>query len=107
MIHGASVTPNRDTDETRCTRCGFTTPGQLAWKGGECPSCTAAPPKKHNVVTRRNGERFTCRPWNGDFDELDRPTKGGELFRPGHRVCGRSDCVSPSHIVVEPELVAA
>lgn len=40
-----------------------------------------------------------CTPHHGEFDEHDRPLdKKGDLFRPGTRLCGYSDCVDLDHI---------
>lgn len=47
-----------------------------------------------------------CRPWSGDVD-LDSlaPIKAdGSLHMPGVRLCGRTDCVAPKHVIQAMEL---
>jgi len=40
-----------------------------------------------------------CYPHFGEVDALFRPlTDSGELYRPGERLCGHSDCVNLKHI---------
>ena len=42
-----------------------------------------------------------CHPWHGrfDVDQVTPITEDGEVFRPGRRLCGHSDCVNSRHIV--------
>ena len=91
-IHGSLVTAERGT--TTCARCGYG--GPLV--DGLCASCTATPAKEYVAYTR-DGKKLWCRPWQGEFDDQDRPVKDGELYLPGDRLCGHSDCVSKAHIV--------
>ena len=81
-----------------CDRCGFTwfvgeqqrvKPGQL------CAGCRAVPAR-----SVRYGLPKPCRPWHGAFNDFDEPVLGDSLFLPGVRLCGHSDCVEISHIVV-------
>lgn len=40
-----------------------------------------------------------CKSHTGHYDDLDNPlTDDGQLFMPGKRSCGHSDCVQPAHI---------
>jgi len=39
-----------------------------------------------------------CVPWHGDFNEFDEPMVGDNLFMPGKRICGHSDCVNGEHL---------
>lgn len=40
-----------------------------------------------------------CMPYQGEIDDDNRPiTDSGELYRPGVRLCGYSDCINLDHI---------
>jgi hypothetical protein len=64
-----------------------------------CKSCKAKPVAyvsfRHPVLGL-----ICCVPHRGELDDSWTPLNAkGEPFRPGFRVCGNRDCVSPSHIV--------
>lgn len=47
-----------------------------------------------------------CFPYKGQVDDLWRPLKpDGELFKPGVRMCGHSDCVNSHHVVQDVSAV--
>ena len=80
-----------------CARCG----GKWAvnrTKAGRtdllCRSCRATKLK----VIDNGGLR--CVPWHGDYSPTDlvSPMLNGNLYLPGHRVCGKRDCVNLLHI---------
>jgi hypothetical protein len=60
-----------------------------------CRSCTAKPA----VRVARNG--LLCFPHQGeiDLDTLAPLDKNGNLYLPGHRICGSKDCCTKAHIV--------
>lgn len=59
-----------------------------------CESCQAKPAT--TVITAYG----RCRPHKGPFDKDDNPLDDftGELYRPGKRLCGMSDCIELKHI---------
>ena len=82
-----------------CRRCGYPDDGGHISKRVErgqdqlCASCAAQPAK---TVKSDYG---ICRPWDGEFDQDDNPVDNqGNLYRPGVRLCGNSDCVAKKHI---------
>lgn len=86
-----------DEPKATCARCG------IKWavnrpKAGRtdllCRSCRATRQK----IIDTSGLR--CQPWQGDFGaDLVTPMLNGNLFLPGHRVCGKKDCCNPTHVV--------
>jgi hypothetical protein len=86
-----------DEPKAICARCG------VKWavnrpKAGRtdllCRSCRATKQK----VIDTGGLR--CVPWQGDYskEDLVSPMLNGNLYLPGHRVCGKRDCINPAHI---------
>lgn len=58
-----------------------------------CQECQAG--KKTKIVTKYG----ICEPYQGELDDANRPvTMRGELYRPGVRLCGYSDCINLDHI---------
>jgi hypothetical protein len=89
-----------------CKRCGYADDSGFIARRRErkqaqlCQSCVARPSRE--VKT----EYGICRPHRGNFDGRDRPMdRWHRLFRPGHRLCGNADCVEPTHIVSDPDLL--
>lgn len=86
-----------------CERCGCKAvvavePGekQTRRRSPYCDSCAAKPA---TTVMTAYGR---CRPHKGPFDYDDNPVDSftGELYRPGVRLCGYSDCIEVKHIEV-------
>lgn len=84
-----------------CERCGAkqdttVVPGEKATRRRSpfCESCQAKPAT--TVITAYG----RCRPHKGPFDADDNPIDDftGELYRPGKRLCGMSDCIELKHI---------
>lgn len=84
-----------------CERCGVkedttVVPGEKATRrrSSLCESCQAKPA---TTVMTAYGR---CRPHKGPFDTDDNPLDDftGELYRPGKRLCGNSDCIELKHI---------
>lgn len=79
-----------------CARCGFkwvVPKAKLGESGLLCRSCRAS---RKTVI--ESGE-FRCVPHQGDFaDDLVTPVLNGNLYLPGRRICGNTDCVNVSHI---------
>ena len=83
-----------------CLRCGChmkdDTANQRLQRGRDLWGCLQCKAGKQLKVKTAYG---VCTPHQGEFDEDDRPlNKKGDLFRPGTRLCGYSDCVDPEHI---------
>lgn len=83
-----------------CERCGChmkdDTANQRLQRGRDLWGCQQCQAGQQFKVKTAYG---VCTPHQGEFDELDRPlTKNGDLFRPGTRLCGYSDCVDLDHI---------
>jgi hypothetical protein len=83
-----------------CERCGChmkdDTANQRLQRGRGLWGCQQCQAGQQFKVKTAYG---VCTPHQGEFDELDRPlTKNGDLFRPGRRLCGYSDCVDLDHI---------
>ena len=80
-----------------CRRCGFkwaVSPDKRDRRDLLCRSCTRKPAK---VITYG---KLRCEPYQGDLnDELQPIDENGEVFLPGVRICGHSDCVNVKHIV--------
>jgi hypothetical protein len=59
-----------------------------------CRSCRATKQK----IIDTGGLR--CQPWQGDYskEDLVSPMLNGNLYLPGHRVCGKRDCININHI---------
>lgn len=64
-----------------------------------CVSCRARPARSIRYGSDR------CIPWQGSFTICDEPLLHGELFLPGLRLCGHSDCVNPVHIKTVVEYI--
>jgi hypothetical protein len=84
-----------------CERCGLleqltSEPGekQTRRRSNLCASCNAKPA---TTIPTAYGK---CRPHKGPFDVDDNPLDSftGELYRPGKRLCGYSDCVEVKHV---------
>lgn len=92
-------------NETECTQCGkqFAYPASYLRRDSfdptKCSDCKAKP-----VLKVKYGNDY-CEPWHGHYDLEDRPIKDGELYRPGVRKCGHSDCIRPSHIIGQEHLL--
>ena len=89
-----------DDNRLVCGRCGWSwVVDQLKRSSGRvlCVSCRMRPALSIQYGASR------CIPWKGCFDLEDRPIVHGELFLPGVRSCGHSDCVNGLHIVIEEE----
>lgn len=83
-----------------CLRCGChmkdDTANQRLQRGRGLWGCGQCQAGQQFKVKTAYG---VCTPHQGEFDEFDRPlTKNGDLFRPGTRLCGYSDCVDLDHI---------
>lgn len=85
-----------DEPKATCARCGYrwVVPRiKIGETGLLCRSCRAS---KKTVI--ESGE-FRCIPHHGDFDsDLVTPMLNGNLYLPGKRICGKTDCVNVSHI---------
>lgn len=87
-------------EETRvvCARCGNKWSVNRPKMGRTdllCRSCRAA----RQLVVESNG--FRCQPWQGEFaDDLVTPMLNGNVYMPGKRLCGNSDCVAPNHVEI-------
>lgn len=84
-----------DGQKLVCERCGAVTYVSLEKRRPKeyfCSSCKARPAKSINY-----GLEKSCKPWAGEFDDLDNPLLDGHLVLPGLRVCGHRDCVEISH----------
>lgn len=84
----------------KCERCGChmkdDTANQRLQRGRGLWGCQECQAGQQFKVKTRFG---VCTPHQGELDEFDRPlTKRGDLFRPGTRLCGYSDCVDLDHI---------
>lgn len=80
-----------------CKRCGFTefvAPDKRRRDDRLCSDCRARPRRSIDY-----GFDKPCKPWRGDFDELDNPIEDGHFVMPGKRVCKHSDCCEITHIV--------
>ena len=87
-----------------CERCGLEDASGFLERRRErkqellCQSCLAKPVRA--IVT----DFGLCRPHRGKFDDNDNPLdRWGKPFLPGFRLCGRRDCISPSHVAIDPE----
>lgn len=86
-----------DDNKVICERCG------ASWAVNQekrhrtdllCFSCRVKP-----AVVIQYGD-LRCQPWNGDFgSDGVTPMMSGEVFMPGHRICGHLDCCNPKHVV--------
>jgi hypothetical protein len=93
------VSENREKLRITCDRCGFekTINSRQIYRNADtslCQSCKAEP------ATRVMRGRVSCRPHRGEVDlntmaPLD---NFGNLYLPGHRICGMADCVRRDHI---------
>lgn len=87
-------------EETKavCARCGTKWSVSRLKMGRTdllCRSCRAV----KQAVVESNG--FKCQPWQGEFgDDLVTPMLNGNVYLPGTRVCGNSDCVAPGHVLM-------
>ena len=78
-----------------CVRCGASWAVNQAKrhrKDLKCASCRMGKAKSIQYGSER------CVPWHGEFNEFDEPMVNDELFMPGVRVCGHSDCVNGEHL---------
>jgi hypothetical protein len=86
-----------------CDRCGYSkmiNPRQL-YRDTDlemCQSCKAEPAR----TVMKNGR--SCTPHRGEVDlETMAPLdEFGNLYLPGHRICGMADCVARKHIIKPP-----
>jgi hypothetical protein len=83
-----------------CQRCGChmkeDTANQRAKRGRDLWGCRECQAARQTKVRTNFG---VCQPHQGEFDELDRPLDRKEnLYRPGVRICGYTDCVNLEHI---------
>ena len=82
--------------KVECARCGF------AWeiKSVRSPEvfCWSCRSRKVQTV---HGKLGKCIPWAGRFaEDFATPIDDdGLVVMPGVRLCGKSDCVSPRHVV--------
>ena len=80
----------------QCSRCGF----EWEIKSVRNPEvfCYSCRSKKVQTV---HGSLGKCVPWHGRFAaDFDTPIDDdGLVVMPGVRLCGKSDCVSPRHVI--------
>jgi hypothetical protein len=100
---------NQDRHEFRfilCKQCGIIIPyivwykrktrNQTSWD--HCKDCIAIPRKTEITIHPTLG-RIECHPYTGEVNESWQPIDGvGDLYLPGARICGHSDCVNEKHI---------
>jgi hypothetical protein len=83
-----------------CERCGNEDVSGLLEKRvdrGASKTCQSCRAKPQLTVKTAYG---VCIPWQGDFDDNENPLdKDGNLYLPGMRKCGYSDCVEPDHVL--------
>jgi hypothetical protein len=97
-----------------CTRCGYLSDNGKPHPTMECASCRLAQSEPKRVQTFREvasgipGLTTPCRAWLREFSDDDQPIDGnGFAVMPGHRICGHSDCVAPSHVESSDALLVA
>ena len=82
--------------KVECARCGF----EWEIKSVRTPEvfCYSCRARKVQTV---HGPLGKCVPWQGHFAaDLTTPIDDdGNPVMPGLRLCGKSDCVSPRHVV--------
>lgn len=82
--------------KVECARCGF----EWVIKSVRSPEvfCQSCRARKVQTV---HGELGKCTPWHGYFaPDLTTPIDDdGEIVMAGVRICGKSDCVSPRHVI--------
>jgi hypothetical protein len=83
-----------------CLRCGCAmkddTAQQRAKRGRDMWGCKECQAGKQTKLTTDYG---ICEPHQLELDDDNRPlTRLGELYRPGVRLCGYSDCINLDHI---------
>lgn len=89
-----------------CSRCGIEeTLQRLTYvkrinrddpSADSCKDCAINDGRKH----RRLGIKTDCNPHSGELDDNLRPIdKDFRLYRPGKRICGKSDCIKGTHIL--------
>jgi hypothetical protein len=67
-------------------------------KWDHCSDCTAEPVKKEISIHPSLG-RIECIPYLGEVNDLWQPINAvGDLYLPGERLCGKSDCINLDHI---------
>lgn len=79
-----------------CKRCGLSWEVPLVKRRQQvvlCVSCRMRPALSIQYGLER------CVPWKKEFSRVDEPMLDGELFMPGIRTCGHSDCVNGNHII--------
>lgn len=90
-----------------CQRCGIREESKAMQKYAArttriwCESCRT--PSRRFV---KYADGSVCEAWHGEFDAADNPIKDGQLYLPGFRTCGHSDCVLLAHVqgaVSKPE----
>lgn len=83
-----------------CTRCGCfmkdDTANQRLQRGRDLWGCQECQAGKQTTLKTKYG---ICTPHQGELDDDNRPiTARGDLYRPGVRLCGYSDCINLDHI---------
>jgi hypothetical protein len=96
----------RQTDYIFCKQCGIIVPyitwytrklrGQTNWD--HCRDCIATP-RKIEISIHPSLGRIECVPYVGEVNDSWQPINAvGDLYLPGKRICGHSDCVNLEHI---------
>jgi hypothetical protein len=89
-----------------CKQCGIIIPYLVWYKRksrnradwDHCKDCNATP-KKVEVFVHPSLGRIACCPYVGEVNDLWQPINAvGDLYLPGKRICGHSDCVNTNHI---------
>ena len=84
-----------------CKRCGIPLSEEARIKrkdrkepSDKCIDCNARPMKQ---ITKKGD---WCYPYPGELDEHLRPIdEQGNLYKPGVRTCGYSDCTRAAHVI--------
>lgn len=97
------TTPSTESPTWTCWRCGIHGFSAEPREDRTCSSCrlVLSEPNQDGRIRYydENGVVVICKTWLGDYDRFDRPMRDGELYKPGVRTCGHSDCVVDGHIV--------
>ena len=90
-----------------CIQCGQTIP-TTTWEKrksrkrvdwNQCKDCRAVANPRVSRVHPILG-RIECKAYMGEVNDFWQPVDlNGDLFMPGERICGASDCVNRNHVV--------
>jgi hypothetical protein len=95
-----------ETNFILCKQCGIIVPYGIWYKRkirnkpdwDHCTDCNAKPKTKEISIHPSLG-RIECLPYTGELNDLWQPINAiGDLYLPGERICGKSDCVNKAHI---------